>query len=350
MALETEHLRLAGADKTGQGAHICLLLAHNEGNLVGPFLEHYRNFGDITFIVVDDRSSDGSTEYLAAQPDVTVLAPKDGSTYAKHKREWRGQVLDQVADGRWILAPDVDEHLVWHGHPDRSFGSLINGLDAEGADALYAIMVDMYADNPLGEHIYMGGPLLQSFPMFDDPHRDPTGTWMERGAGRFLKNWPTPELSVVGGMRQRLIASQSTQRMPVRHLGRRLFGRLRDHQGRASKIGRLLTKHPGTLPAYLLTKVPLVKWKRGFRFYGGAHSLNAAVTVSSERAALLHFPVTRGAEGLQDIISRGQHAANSGHYKALLEVAQINPMYYGTRELRSLSDLDGIILPPRKPT
>lgn len=113
-ALETEFLELVGTDNTERGAFVCLLLVHNEGTVIEPFLEHYRSFGDITFIVVDDRSNDGSTEYLMAQPDVTILAPKDGSTYAKLKREWRGQVLDQGADGRLILAPDADEHLVRH--------------------------------------------------------------------------------------------------------------------------------------------------------------------------------------------------------------------------------------------
>lgn len=350
MTLETEHLRLFGVDKTTRHAHICLLLAHNERNLLEPFLEHYRGFGDIAFLVVDDRSSDGSAEFLAAQPDVTVLMPKDGSTYAQHKREWRGQVLDQIAHGRWVLAPDADEHLVWHGAPQRSFATVIDDLEAEGAAALYAMMVDMYADKPLGEQTYEGGSLLQAFPLFDDPGLDPTQTWMERGAGRFLQNWPTPQLSVVGGMRQRLIASQSTERAGLRPLGRRLFGRLRDHRGTGSTLSRLFTKHPGKTPPTLLTKVPLVKWQRGFRFYGGAHSLNAPVALGSERAALLHFPVTRGAEGMQRVISRGQHTSNSGHYVALLEVASINPTFHGTRELRTLTDLDGIILPPQRRT
>ncbi|WP_341861145.1 glycosyltransferase family 2 protein [Gymnodinialimonas sp. 57CJ19] len=350
MALETEHLQLVGADKTDRGAYVCLLLVHNEGNLIEPFLEHYRSFGNITFIVIDDRSTDGSTEFLLAQPNVTVLAPKEGSTYAKHKREWRGQVLDEVADGRWILAPDADEHLFWHGAPERSFDDLIRVLDAEGAGALYAIMIDMYADRPLDEHVYTGGSLSQSFPLFDDPRIDPAGTWMERGASRFLKNWPTPAVSVLGGMRQRLVDSQSSQLIPLRRFNRRLLGRLRDHQGMGSNFGRALTKHPKTMPANLLTKLPLVKWKRGFRFYGGAHSLNAETAISSERAVLLHFPVTRGRDGLDSIVSRGQHSANSGHYRALLGVAEINPTYYGTRELTSLKDMDGITLPPRRPT
>lgn len=348
MVIGTDHLTLSGTDKTKRSGCLCILLAHNEGNLLKAFFDHYRRFGDMTFIVVDDRSTDGSAEYLAAQPDVTVLVPNDGSTYAEHKREWRGQVLDRVADNRWVLAPDADEHLVWHGAPGRSFAAMIDDLEAENADALYAIMLDMYADRPLSEHVFRDGTLSQSFPLFDDPRIDPCGTWMERGATRFLRSWPTPQMSLNGGMRMRLMNGGSGD-LGAKKLGRRLFGRLRDHRSARGKLIRRFTKHAGIKPPISLTKIPLVKWRRGLRFYGGAHCLNRKLQLASERGVLLHYPVTRGVAGLHHVVSRGQHMANSGYYSALLEVAQINPKYYGTRELKTIDDLQGILLPPRRP-
>lgn len=349
MPLETEHLILSGHDNTRAGQVVCIALAHNEFNLLAPFLNHYRAFGDITFVVVDDRSTDDSSDYLAAQPDVTVMVPKEGSTYAKHKREWRGQTLDAVAVDRWVLAPDMDEHLVWHGAPQRTFADLLTDMKREQAEVLYAIMIDMYADKPLSQHVFTGGDLSASFDLFDDPTSDPSGTWMERGPSRFLESWPTPKRSVVGGMRQRLM-EDGTAGSGLRRLGRRVLGKIGDHRSAGSSLARRITKTTGSKPTTALTKVPLVKWRRGLRFYGGAHCLNQEMTLASERAALLHYPITRGMEGVQHIISRGQHMADSAYYKDLLKAADKSPKYRGTRQLRSLDDLSGVILPPKRST
>lgn len=346
MTLETEHLKLRGPDRTDQAEYLCVALAHNEQNLLDPFFSHYRKVGNITFLFVDDRSTDGTGDYLANQPDVTVMVPKEGSTYAEHKREWRGQVLDLVGEGRWILAPDIDEHLFWHGSLNRSFPKMIETLESEGADALFAIMLDMYADKPLAEHVFRSGSLVSSFPFFDDPRKDPTNTWMERAPSRFLRDWRTPELMVVGGMRQRVV-DQNTVKISKRHaLARRWFGHLRDHRNTSGKLLRRLTRSTGHLPPINLTKVPLVKWRRGLRFYGGAHALNGELKLASERAVILHYPITRGHEGIKNMASRGQNMGGSAYYKRLLSVASTNPCYEGSTKLDDLSSLVGITLAP----
>ena len=37
------------------------------------FLDHYRNLGITDFLIYDDSSSDGTTEFLFSQDDVTVI-------------------------------------------------------------------------------------------------------------------------------------------------------------------------------------------------------------------------------------------------------------------------------------
>ena len=55
-------------------------LAHNEANLIQPFLAHYRALGPTHFIIVDDHSTDGTRAMLEGQPAVTLLRPVPGTT------------------------------------------------------------------------------------------------------------------------------------------------------------------------------------------------------------------------------------------------------------------------------
>ncbi len=338
----TDHLDLAGPDRTAAGAVLVMALVHDEANLVPSFLDHYRAFGDVTFLIVDDRSSDGTGALLAAQPDVTVLHPRDGSTYSADKREWRGQALDRVAGGRWCLVPDIDEHLVWAGWPQRGFGALIESLEAEGGEALYATMVDMYADAPLAEHVYGGGDLRAAFPFFDDPRKDPAGIWMERAARAFLRDWPTPRMMVRGGMRQRLF--QEAAPLPRLRLARRAF-RAWDHdpQGRAAvawvTMTRAFTRVRRARQPLNLTKVPLLRWRAGTRFSGGAHAIRPAYRLARERAALLHYPITRGMAGIEYVVARGQHVDGGSYYRSLLAAGGLNPCYDGSTRMETVDDL-----------
>ena len=51
---------------------------------MGDFFRHYRDFGDISFLVVNDCSNDHTAELLHSAPDVTVFQPTKDSTYARH--------------------------------------------------------------------------------------------------------------------------------------------------------------------------------------------------------------------------------------------------------------------------
>ena len=346
----TEHLDLVGPDRSGGAGTVLVLLVHNEANLLPAFFAHYGAFGPLAFVVIDDRSDDGSGAWLAARPDVTLLRPVEGSTYARDKREWRGQVLDRVAPGRWALAPDVDEHLVWHGAPARGFAALVSTLEAEGAEALFAVMVDCYRDAPLAEHVHDagdGGDLAARFPLYDDPARSGGTTWAERAPRRLRARFPTPELMVLGGMRHRLFGTGRPG--PLRDVRRTLP----DHDlGGAARLREaalrpVLRQRGGATPPVNLTKLPLVRWRRGLRFSGGAHAVSAPLRLASERAALLHYPVTRGMDGIRSVIGRAQHAEGAAHYRAMAEAGAVVPRFAGTARHDPATGLPGIVLPPR---
>jgi hypothetical protein len=152
-----QYLDLASEEKFDGAAMPCVALCHNERNILKDFLEHYRSLAKIAFLIVDDRSTDGSREFLLQQPDVTLFQPIPGSTYREHKRYWRQELLDAYSDGKWCLAPDIDEHFVYLGMENKPLPDLITEIEREGAEAMCAFMLDMYADKPLADHVYSGG-------------------------------------------------------------------------------------------------------------------------------------------------------------------------------------------------
>src|SRR6188472_4186589 len=51
---------------------VCCIV-HNAMYFLPAFVAYYRRLGVDRFVVLDDRSTDGTPEYLAAQPDVMVV-------------------------------------------------------------------------------------------------------------------------------------------------------------------------------------------------------------------------------------------------------------------------------------
>ncbi len=336
---------------------ICLLLVHNEGRILQDFFDHHRALGDMHFVVVNDRSTDDTADILCAQPNLTLFSPQDDSDYRKHKRWWRSSLLDALSDGKWCIAPDVDERLIWCDYEDQSLSDLISRLEGEGAQAIVADMIDMYDDRPLAQHIATPErPLIAQFPYFDDPaHPASSYRAMMTPGVRFRTKFPMPHLESYGGMRDRLFG-----RGLQAHgwLGRTMLqGSITRPRSIASGKrfwraieAKALKPLGGTYPL-VINKLALVKWSKGMFFNGGAHFLSQDVPASREMAAYLHFPVTNGRQGLDYIVSRGQHADGSKHYAEILEGLSdgtLSPMFEGSRRYTSSRDL--ITLNPRPGT
>ena len=185
----------------------CVALLHNECHLLTDFLSHYRQLGPISFLIVDDYSTDESLRLLLNQPDVTVFRPKIPTNYATHKAQWRAELLDVYSPNQWCLVPDIDEHLVYLDVEKRSILELILDLERNKSAALLAIMVDMYNDLPLSQHWYEGGGLKRIFPFFDGPRASPFGYCAVTQGRTHRSKFPTPGLYALGGLRWRMFFS-----------------------------------------------------------------------------------------------------------------------------------------------
>jgi len=331
---------------------ICLTLVHNELNILPDFFEHYRSLGKVSFIIVDDHSNDGSTEYLLKQPDVTVFQPKEGSKYSEHKRIWRRDLMNHYAAGKWCLVPDADEHFVYLGMEQKNIHSFIDALEEEGVETILTAMLDMYADKPINEHMYEGGGLAKSFPYFDDQSRDYMSYRLQKVPRRYLKNYPTPQMFFCGGMRERVFYSDFKNMLALQkwimqkfmHLGRSLEPSWKNKL--ENSFAKIAIKNLAKADAYNNTKLGLIKWREGARFSGGAHSVNQEFRISKSRAAFLHYKFTKGVGGLNYIAERGQHAGGSALYKQILdqpELLEQSPVFENSKMYEDSDSLKALL-------
>lgn len=320
-----KYLELISGVKAGKNSVLCVALCHNEYNILQEFLDHYRSLGDISFLIVDDRSTDGSKEFLLNQPDVTLFQPSSSSTYQEHKRYWRQELLDLYAEGKWCLVPDIDEHFVYLGMEDKSLSDLITEIENMGGKAMHGIMLDMYSDKPLAEHIYTGCGLRSTFPFFDGPE----SYWVMATPLGFRSKFPTPSAMVFGGMRERIFFGKGWFSSIIKNcLSRISCIPFHEAQNRFEsykyefirRAVRFISNAP-EMPPLNSTKLPLVKWERGYFFNGGAHAINNELQLHTESAALLHYRFTRGIDGLKYSALRGQHAADGSYCKRMWNIA-----------------------------
>jgi glycosyltransferase involved in cell wall biosynthesis len=128
----------------------------NERFFLDAFFRHYRSLGIGQFIVLDDRSTDGSVEYFRAQPDCVLLSSQ--LTFGQEIRvtmpggreitERAGMLMKRVigetyCSGDYALYVDADEFLVLPpAVPD--VPTLFSRLRAHSIDAIVASLVEFY--------------------------------------------------------------------------------------------------------------------------------------------------------------------------------------------------------------
>jgi hypothetical protein len=129
----------------------------NERIRLPYFLDYYRKLGVDHFVLVDNGSDDGSREYLAAEPDVSLW-----STGASYKRsrfgmDWLMHLLRRHGREKWCLTVDVDEFLVFPFCETRPLRALTDWLDSSGTRTFSAMLLDMYPKGAMHEQPYREG-------------------------------------------------------------------------------------------------------------------------------------------------------------------------------------------------
>jgi Glycosyl transferase family 2 len=240
-------------------------IVKNEMFYMASFLDHHRRIGVQQFLIVDDRSSDGTREYLASQPDCVVLEsdlsfgdPVEIPGAAGPRRTRAGIAFKSWLPQRFLrdqyaLYLDADEYFVLPGGYD-TLGGLFEDLARHDIAAVCAPMVDFYP-----------GTITD----MDTPRTLPTAAAM-LGAHAYFDAVP-------------LLGWKAGQDEPVRlneNASTRLFRkhRIKTVPERMQRAPRWLNRWlPYAYPTTNVLKTPIVRWRDGAA-YVNSHWANVAPT------------------------------------------------------------------------
>lgn len=278
------------ADRTDQIRDDDLLIfstLRNEKIRLPYFLQYYREMGIGHFVFVDNDSVDGSLDYLADQPDVSVWHSRAGYKRARYGVDWLNWLQWQYGHGHWCLTVDPDEFLIYPFCDTRPLRALTDWLDASSIKSFSAMLLDMYPKGRLEDQPYEEG-------------RNPfeIANWFDSGNYTMRRNKKFGNLWIQGGPRSRVF-----------------FG-----------------EKPAKAPA--LNKIPLVKWDRRYTFVSSTHmllprGLNQVYDEwGGEKASgiLLHakFLDTFNVKAAEEL-DRRQHYSASVEYRAYADTMKDDP-------------------------
>jgi hypothetical protein len=137
------------AKRWGGGVSLFSVI-RNETYFLPFFLAHYRNLGVENFLIYDDHSDDGTTEYVANQDDCTIITSdrEFGEKISSSKRmvhALKALVPEQFFPERWVVTVDADEFMLLPS-PFQTLTELTTELDRHGGLCVTAPMVDFYPE------------------------------------------------------------------------------------------------------------------------------------------------------------------------------------------------------------
>lgn len=159
-AFRKRHELTCLADRTGAIAASDILVfttLRNEQIRLPYFLRYYRELGVRHFLMVDNGSDDGSTEYLLAQPDVSLWRTEASYKSSRYGIDWINWLLRKYGTGHWTLTVDPDEFFVYPFCDTRPIDALTDWLDTYDIRAFPAMMLDMYPKGPIDAVPYRAG-------------------------------------------------------------------------------------------------------------------------------------------------------------------------------------------------
>src|SRR5215471_14110762 len=218
-------------------------------------LEHYRNIGVSRFFVIDNGSTDGSKEFLLAQPDCHVFTTRDSYAESMYGAEWQKALLNEYGINHWCLTVDADEWFIYPGYESQPLSALATHLERSGAQGVFAFLLDMYAAGTIAESISE----KQVSPLDISRYFDRNYVWRRRFYIPRVQQPAFPEYDVTGGPRLRML-------FPFLH--RHYY--LLEVMWQTSYCIYLVTKKtplPVALrPPPTLPKIPFVRWLPGTRY------------------------------------------------------------------------------------
>lgn len=251
------------------------------------FLRYYRELGISHFLIVDNDSTDGGAEYLAAQEDVSLWSTKSSYKRARFGVDWLNWLQGKYGHGHWTLVVDPDEFFIYPFCDTRPIRALTDWLDTSQVKSFGAMLLDMYPKGRIDAVPYQPGQNPMEI-----------AAWFDPGNYIIEKNKFYGNLWIQGGPRARVFFPDNPKKAPA------------------------------------LNKTPLVRWDRRYAYESSTHmilprGLNLTYDEwGGEKASgiLLHakFLDTFTVKAAEEL-TRRQHYSGSVEYKAYAEVVKDNP-------------------------
>jgi len=298
-------------DRIAQDSILAFSTVRNEIIRLPYFLEYYRKLGIQHFLIVDNDSVDGSREYLAMQPDVSLWFTAHSYKLSRFGVDWLTWLQIKYGHGHWCLTVDADEILVYPHCDTRTLAQLTAWLDQTGKPSFGAMMLDMYPKGALDAQPYVAGQ--NPFEIL---------RWFDSDNYHSQMQEELQNLWIQGGVRERVFFGDKPARAPT------------------------------------LNKTPLVKWNRRFAYVSSTHSLlprhlnqvfhtegSTKTTGVLLHSKFLHMVADKSREEKQ----RQEHFDNSSLYDAYYDSLAQSPdlwcetssEYTGWRQLEALGLLSG---------
>ena len=208
------------------GAVLAFVTIRNEKKRLPYFLKYYRALGVDHFLFVDNGSTDGGREFLAAEPDVSVWRTEASYRKSRFGTDWLNWLKMRHGHRHWTLTVDPDEFLVYPFSDSRPLPALCDWLDQSGIRSLGTLLLDMYPKGASDSETYQPG---------QDPFE--IAPWFDAGNYMISKNKKYGNLWIQGGPRARVYFEDTPEEAPS------------------------------------LNKIPLVRWDRKYVHVSSTHML-----------------------------------------------------------------------------
>jgi glycosyltransferase involved in cell wall biosynthesis len=251
-------------------------VVRDEALRLPALLQYYAHRGVARFFVVDNDSTDGTTDLLLSTPAVHVFRASGRYSQSHFGLTWVRSLLDAYGRNHWCIVVDADEFLVYPGWEHLSMQELCAYLDSESSSAFAALLLDMYSDASICQTQYRAGTdPLTVCPYFDTDTITCVGRWPQLLGGREMH---------AGGMRKRVFGIEVN-----------------------------------------LDKVCLFKYRPSMRLHEGMHALGGA-NFSRAEGAVLHFKYLLDFGDRARIEAmRQEHWENALEYKGYAEIMSGRP-------------------------
>lgn len=190
--LELRRIKKVNVDLNSEDP-ILICIIKNDMLRAKMIINYYRKMGIKLFSFLDDRSTDGTKDYLLEQEDVELF--ESNLSYTTNIRQaWINRIIDYYGFNRWYLIVDSDELFSYSNMEGIKISEYIKKLKERNRCTVKSILLDMYSKKGIFEcDIINSNEIENEYKYFDNDYR-----YKDNVKGRFI----------YGGFRKRIFSDE----------------------------------------------------------------------------------------------------------------------------------------------